>query len=147
MNARDAMPVGGNITIHCHNHLVRRGLVGAPARTAGDYVRIDVKDTGCGIAPDLLDKVFEPFFTTKPLAQGSGLGLSQVHGFAGQSGGWVELESSLGSGTTVSLFLPRDRRREPDSSPPRTILRRSDRIRPCWSSNPIPTFVPRPAKP
>jgi nitrogen-specific signal transduction histidine kinase/TolB-like protein/FixJ family two-component response regulator len=117
LNARDAMPHGGNITIHCHNHTVRRGQVGTPSRAAGNYVRVDVNDTGCGIAPDLLDKVFEPFFTTKPLAQGSGLGLSQVHGFAGQSGGWVDLESSLGSGTTVSLFLPRDRRRQPDTPP------------------------------
>jgi signal transduction histidine kinase/TolB-like protein/FixJ family two-component response regulator len=116
LNARDAMPHGGSITIHCYNHAVRRGQTGTPARAAGDYVRVDVNDTGCGIAPDLLDKVFEPFFTTKPLAQGSGLGLSQVHGFAGQSGGWVDLESSLGSGTTVSLFLPRDRRRQ--AAPP-----------------------------
>ncbi len=117
LNARDAMPHGGNITIHCHNHTVRRGQAGTPSRAAGNYVRIDVTDTGCGISPSLQDKVFEPFFTTKPLGQGSGLGLSQVHGFAGQSGGWVDLESNLGSGTTVSLFLPRDRRREPDPPP------------------------------
>jgi signal transduction histidine kinase/TolB-like protein/CheY-like chemotaxis protein/Flp pilus assembly protein TadD len=117
LNARDAMPVGGNITIHCYNQTVRRGQIGTPTRAAGNYVRIDVRDTGCGIAPELLDKVFEPFFTTKPLGQGSGLGLSQVHGFAGQSGGWADLESSVGIGTTVSLFLPRDRRRQPDSLP------------------------------
>ncbi len=112
LNARDAMPLGGNITIHCHNHTVRRGQAGTASRTAGNYVRIDVTDTGCGISPNLHARVFEPFFTTKPLGQGSGLGLSQVYGFAGQSGGWVDLESDLGSGTTVSLFLPRDRRRE-----------------------------------
>ncbi len=117
LNAREAMPAGGNITIHCHNHTIRRGQAGASVRAAGNYVRIDVRDTGCGIAPDLQDKVFEPFFTTKPVGQGSGLGLSQVYGFAGQSGGWVDLESDLGSGTTVSLFLPRDRRREPVPPP------------------------------
>jgi signal transduction histidine kinase len=138
LNARDAMPHGGSITIHCYNHAVRRGQTGTPARAAGDYVRVDVNDTGCGIAPDLLDKVFEPFFTTKPLAQGSGLGLSQVHGFAGQSGGWVDLESSLGSGTTVSLFLPRDSVR-PLRRPNRTIRRLLGRTRLCLSSNLIPT--------
>jgi TolB-like protein/FixJ family two-component response regulator len=117
LNARDAMPHGGNITIHCHNHTVRRGEANTPSRAASNYVRIDVTDTGCGISPSLQVKVFEPFFTTKPLGQGSGLGLSQVYGFAGQSGGWAALESDLGSGTTVSLFLPRDRRRPPTPSP------------------------------
>jgi signal transduction histidine kinase/TolB-like protein/FixJ family two-component response regulator len=105
MNARDAMPLGGSIAIDCRNHTQRRL---PQARVPGDYVRVDVTDTGAGIAPDLLEKVFEPFFTTKPPGQGSGLGLSQVHGFAGQSGGWVDLASTPGSGTTVSLFLPRD---------------------------------------
>jgi signal transduction histidine kinase/TolB-like protein/FixJ family two-component response regulator len=103
MNARDAMPVGGSITIACHNHLQPRLPAGRPA---GGYVRIDVQDTGAGIAADLLEQVFEPFFTTKPIGRGSGLGLSQVHGFAGQSGGWVDLSSRVGSGTMVSLFLP-----------------------------------------
>jgi signal transduction histidine kinase/TolB-like protein/FixJ family two-component response regulator len=124
LNARDAMPVGGNIAIDCHNHKARGTQPGKPARIAGDYVRVDIKDTGCGIPPHLVDKVFEPFFTTKPLGQGSGLGLSQVYGFAGQSGGWVELDSTLGGGTNVSLFLPRDARRkhespaEPDGTAP-----------------------------
>ena len=117
LNARDAMPSGGNITIGCHNDKARSTRSRKPARAAGDYVRIDVQDTGCGISAELLDKVFEPFFTTKPIGQGSGLGLAQVYGFAGQSGGWVELESIVGTGTTVSLFLPRDRRRSPEPSP------------------------------
>jgi TolB-like protein len=112
LNARDAMPVGGNVFIDCRNHKAHGGKAGSAVRQAGDYVRIDVRDTGCGIAPDLLSKVFEPFFTTKPPGQGSGLGLSQVHGFAGQSGGWVDLQSKLGGGTTVSLFLPRENRSE-----------------------------------
>ncbi len=109
LNARDAMPAGGGIEISCHNQAARK-----PGTTT-DTVRIDVKDTGCGIPPELVDKVFEPFFTTKPIGKGSGLGLAQVHGFAFQSGGSVELISAAGTGTTVSLFLPRaaDRRSEP----------------------------------
>ncbi|MBV9250940.1 MAG: response regulator, partial [Acetobacteraceae bacterium] len=104
LNARDAMPAGGDITLSCRNHAQ---AITTQGRTAGDYVRISVTDTGTGISPDLLDKVFEPFFTTKPIGKGSGLGLAQVHGFAGQSGGWVELVSTVGKGTTVSLLLPR----------------------------------------
>ncbi|MDR3529184.1 MAG: ATP-binding protein [Rhodopila sp.] len=117
LNARDAMPVGGNITISCSNARVRSHWTGASARARGHYVRIDVNDTGTGIAPELLEKVFEPFFTTKPVGKGSGLGLAQVHGFAGQSGGWVELDSMVGRGTTVSLFLPRAKGRDSDPPP------------------------------
>jgi signal transduction histidine kinase/TolB-like protein/FixJ family two-component response regulator len=115
LNARDAMPTGGNITISCHNQTMDFGQVRDSTRSSGDYVRIDVKDTGTGIPPDLLNSVFEPFFTTKPIGKGSGLGLAQVHGFAGQSGGWVNLESHLERGTTVSLYLPRAR--DPESDP------------------------------
>lgn len=102
INARDAMPEGGTITIGAHN-LAIRGEAGA-----GDYVAISITDTGTGIAPDLLDKVFEPFFTTKPIGKGTGLGLSQVHGFAHQAGGTVKVESELGKGTTVTVLLPRE---------------------------------------
>ena len=115
LNARDAMPVGGNIKISCHNIKIRAALAGKPEHVPGDYVRIDVNDHGTGIPAELRGKVFEPFFTTKPIGQGSGLGLAQVHGFAGQSGGWVELESAVGRGTTISLFLPRSDR--PASEP------------------------------
>jgi signal transduction histidine kinase/TolB-like protein/CheY-like chemotaxis protein len=115
LNARDAMPIGGSITIACHNQTVNFKQERGSARSSGDYVRIDIKDTGTGIPPNLLESVFEPFFTTKPIGKGSGLGLAQVHGFAGQSGGWVDLESQLGRGTTVSLFLPRAR--DPESNP------------------------------
>ncbi|MGA8196406.1 MAG: ATP-binding protein, partial [Acetobacteraceae bacterium] len=107
LNARDAMPVGGSITISCHNQTMSLEPGGDTERLSGDYVRIDIKDTGTGIPPELLGRVFEPFFTTKAIGKGSGLGLAQVHGFAGQSGGWVDLESQVGSGTTVSLYLPR----------------------------------------
>jgi len=107
LNARDAMPSGGELTIRCRNqradlqHAARAG--GKP----GDYVRVDLIDTGVGIAADLLERVFEPFFTTKPFGTASGLGLAQVHGFAGQSGGWVELTSTVDQGTTLSFLLPR----------------------------------------
>jgi TolB-like protein/CheY-like chemotaxis protein len=114
LNARDAMPSGGSILVVTHNHRVNRLQGGWPVRPPGDYVRIDVTDTGGGIAPELREKVFEPFFTTKPPGRGSGLGLSQVYGFAGQSGGWVDLESQVGNGTTLSLYLPRDGRYAPD---------------------------------
>ena len=115
LNARDAMPDGGSISIECRNHRVGKRQPGVPSRAPGDYVCIDVRDTGSGIALVLREKVFEPFFTTKPLGQGSGLGLSQVYGFAGQSGGWVDLESQVGIGTTLSLFLPRDGQHPPDA--------------------------------
>ena len=74
---------------------------------AGDYVKISVTDTGCGMPPDVLERAFEPFFTTKPVGKGTGLGLSQIFGFAHQSGGEVGIESEVGSGTTVSIYLPR----------------------------------------
>ncbi|WP_428483459.1 ATP-binding protein [Rhodopila sp.] len=118
INARDEMPVGGDISISCRNRLVNAETARARGRSAGDYVQTDVKDTGNGIPADLLEKVFEPFFTTKPIGKGSGLGLAQVQGFVSQSGGWVELKSAVGFGTTVSLFLPRARRVDPDAPSP-----------------------------
>jgi signal transduction histidine kinase len=104
INARDAMPEGGTISIATRN-------VPALGRR-GDFVQIVVSDTGTGIAPETLARVFDPFFTTKPPGEGTGLGLSMVHGFAGQSGGTAEIESQLGQGTTVRLTLPRATRAE-----------------------------------
>jgi PAS domain S-box-containing protein len=103
INARDAMPRGGTITIGAQNVTID------DATAAGDYVAVSVADTGTGIAPDVLGKIFDPFFTTKPIGKGTGLGLSQVHGFAHQAGGTVKVESELGKGTKVTLLLPRDR--------------------------------------
>lgn len=104
MNARDAMPDGGVIAIGTENvSVVEEG--GFVLR--GDYVSIEVKDTGVGIAPDVLAKVFEPFFNTKPVGKGTGLGLSQVYGFAHQAGGSVRVASELGVGATVTMLLPR----------------------------------------
>jgi PAS domain S-box-containing protein len=101
INARDAMPIGGTITIAARNCTVTE------APDAGDYVAISVEDRGTGIAPDILSKIFDPFFTTKPVGKGTGLGLSQVHGFAHQAGGTVKVESALGEGTRVTMLLPR----------------------------------------
>ncbi|MFC0243786.1 hybrid sensor histidine kinase/response regulator [Rhodopseudomonas telluris] len=105
INARDALLEGGDVRISASNHQ-------AGASDSTDYVRIAVKDNGVGIPPDVLEKVFDPFFTTKPVGQGTGLGLSQVHGFANQAGGRVEVESQLGEGTEVSIWLPRARDEE-----------------------------------
>jgi PAS domain S-box-containing protein len=105
LNARDAMPNGGTIVLTAENVLLRRGDV--PEKIEGEFVVLRITDTGRGIAPDILAKVFDPFFTTKGSAKGSGLGLSQVHGFAHQSGGTVAIQSQLGRGTTVEIFLPR----------------------------------------
>ena len=101
INARDAMPDGGTITVAVHN-----GSLSEEAN-AGEYVAISVADTGTGIAPDVLNKIFDPFFTTKPIGKGTGLGLSQVHGFAHQAGGTVKVSSELGKGTTIAILLPR----------------------------------------
>ena len=101
INARDAMPAGGTITVSAHNETLREEA------KAGDYVAISVEDTGTGIAPDVLGKIFDPFFTTKPIGKGTGLGLSQVHGFAHQAGGTVRVDSELGKGTRITMLLPR----------------------------------------
>jgi len=102
MNARDAMPAGGQLTIKSSAaHLLNPAL-----GLDGHYLQVVISDTGDGIAPDKLPRVFEPFFTTKDIGQGTGLGLSQVHGFAHQSGGAVTIDSTPGKGTCVRLYLP-----------------------------------------
>lgn len=102
-NARDAMPQGGTITITAKNLSAE---MAKPNDLQGEFVALTVTDTGSGIAPDILTKVFDPFFTTKQ-AKGSGLGLSQVHGFAHQSGGSVTIVSEMGKGTAITILLPR----------------------------------------
>ncbi|QPF94510.1 PAS domain-containing sensor histidine kinase [Bradyrhizobium commune] len=101
INARDAMPDGGTVTISARNVVMDETLL------AGEFVAIDVADTGLGIPSDVVDKIFEPFFTTKPIGKGTGLGLSQVHGFAHQAGGTVKVASELGKGTAFTILLPR----------------------------------------
>ncbi|HEY3029384.1 MAG TPA: PAS domain S-box protein [Bradyrhizobium sp.] len=101
INARDAMPGGGSVTVRARNIHTDNGA------RKGDQVAIEVSDTGVGIPPDITAKVFDPFFTTKPIGKGTGLGLSQVHGFVHQAGGTVAVASELGTGTTFTIRLPR----------------------------------------
>lgn len=107
INARDAMPDGGDLTVEVGTIELDDAYVAAkPDMAAGHYVVIAVSDSGVGMALDMIDKVFEPFFTTKPIGQGTGLGLSMVYGFARQSGGQVRIHSQPGVGTSVKLYLP-----------------------------------------
>ena len=107
INARDAMQPGGTLTIETFNTIIESESFRPEEPSPGDYVVLAVKDTGTGIPDDVLPHVFEPFFTTKEPGKGSGLGLAQVFGFAKQSGGGVRIETRLGQGTTVKVFLPR----------------------------------------
>ena len=106
INARDAMPHGGNLTIATANTHLEQGELDGEV-TAGDYVVLSVTDTGTGMPPEVLERVVEPFFTTKGPGSGSGLGLSMIFGFARQSGGHLKIASKLGHGTTVRVYLPR----------------------------------------
>jgi two-component system, cell cycle sensor histidine kinase and response regulator CckA len=110
VNARDAMPKGGTVTIRTANETVSAPVaLGAAIMPAGDYVRIDVADTGTGIAKEHLGKIFDPFFTTKPVGQGTGLGLATVYGIVKQTGGFITVESEESKGTTFHIYLPRHR--------------------------------------
>ncbi|MBS0234579.1 MAG: response regulator [Proteobacteria bacterium] len=108
-NARDAMPNGGKLTVQTRNVTEResqkmRDVVGF---TPGEYVLVEVADTGTGMSPDVMAKIFEPFFTTKGVGKGTGLGLASVYGIVKQSGGFIMPESEIGKGTTFKIFLPR----------------------------------------
>ena len=126
INARDAMPDGGTISVEAANRTIGSGTEGlAP----GDYVVLTVTDTGCGIAPEMLEQVMEPFFTTKEVGKGTGLGLSMVYGFARQSGGAFRIESEVGAGTRAQIWLPR----APEmavAEDPAAGARRTARVRP-----------------
>jgi len=106
VNARDAMPSGGKLTIAATNVSLHRGRDDEPG-LEGDFVALTVQDTGAGIGEEHLSHIFEPFYTTKPPGQGTGLGLSQVYGFARQSGGAVTVATEVGVGSTFTLYLPR----------------------------------------
>ncbi|WP_294238475.1 PAS domain-containing protein [uncultured Sphingomonas sp.] len=107
INARDAMPDGGRITIEMSNRRLDEDNARFADIPDGEYLVLCVTDTGTGMTPDVIEKAFDPFFTTKPLGQGTGLGLSMIYGFAKQSGGQVRIQSTPGEGTTVYLYLPR----------------------------------------
>ena len=108
INARDAMSHGGELTIETANIHIAASEASRPTEmTEGDYVVLAVTDTGTGMSPEVAERATEPFFTTKPAASGSGLGLSMIYGFAVQSGGYLKIDSKVGSGTTIKLYLPR----------------------------------------
>ena len=107
INARDAMPDGGRLTIETANKWMDSHSAAARAVPAGQYLSLCVTDTGTGMSPELLARIFEPFFTTKPMGSGTGLGLSMVYGFARQSGGSVRAYSEVGMGSTLCVYLPR----------------------------------------
>jgi CheY-like chemotaxis protein len=108
INARDAMPNGGKLTIEAANAILDREYCRSnPEVSPGQYAVVSVSDTGSGMDKDVLVRAFEPFFTTKDLGQGTGLGLSQVYGFVKQSGGHIKIYSEVGQGTSVKIYFPR----------------------------------------
>lgn len=107
INARDAMPDGGRLTIETANKWLDDRMARERELPAGQYVSLCVTDTGTGMTPQVITRAFDPFFTTKPLGEGTGLGLSMIYGFARQSGGQVRIYSEIGAGTTVCIYLPR----------------------------------------
>ena len=119
INARDAMPDGGRLTITTANASLEARAARERGLSPGEYVLLSVTDTGTGMTPAVMSHAFEPFYTTKPFGQGTGLGLSMIYGFARQSGGQVHIDSELGKGTTMSLYLPRhEHGAEEEDAPP-----------------------------
>ncbi len=131
INARDAMPQGGRLTVRTQNvTLDAKFCSDYPSIEPGDFVAISVNDNGVGMEPDVVKRGFEPFFTTKESGKGSGLGLAMVHSFAEQAGGIATIDSTVGVGTTVTIFLP--------------VRRRNNRIAKIRSSPAWRRAAPRP---
>lgn len=131
INARDAMPDGGRLTIETTNLWLDEHAAQERELDPGAYASLCVTDTGVGMSPDIVAKVFDPFFTTKPLGYGTGLGLSMVHGFARQSGGSVKIQSAVEQGTTLCIYLPRhtqDAAPEDKAEPPAVQERGSGQV-------------------
>lgn len=115
VNARDAMPQGGTVTVRTSNHQQdKMAIRGQDEMPPGEYVTIEVTDVGTGISPEIIQRIFEPFFSTKEVGQGTGLGLSTVYGIVRQTGGFVDVQSKLNQGTKFSIYLPAH---QPDASP------------------------------
>ncbi|MCX8997672.1 response regulator [Rhizobiaceae bacterium BDR2-2] len=128
VNARDAMPEGGVITLRTRNVTAREAAAFSYAELPHeDFVLVEVSDTGTGIPPEIMDKIFEPFFTTKEVGKGTGLGLAMVYGIVKQSGGYIHPESEVGKGTTFRIFLPRHVAEPvPEHAPPSAVNVSSD---------------------
>lgn len=125
INARDAMPDGGPLSISLHD--VAHGDIALPSLGTRTYLAVDVLDTGCGMSKEVQARAFEPFFTTKAIGEGTGLGLAQVYGFAHQSGGAVAIDSEVGRGTRVRLLLPRVEHRSEPAGPVEKAPERANR--------------------
>ncbi len=117
INARDAMPDGGRLRIGTSNEHLDGAYAHARGANPGQHVCVCVADTGIGMPPDVIERAFDPFFTTQPIGQGTGLGLSMIYGFARQSEGCCKIDSTLGQGTMVKLYLPRCRGEAAEEGP------------------------------
>lgn len=118
VNARDAMPHGGHLAIVAQNVQLRDEACAPFKRQGGSYIQVTVRDTGTGMTPDVQERAFEPFFTTKPHGAGSGLGLSTVHGIVANHGGFVQLTSTAGTGTSFEVYLPAEQQVAPENPRP-----------------------------
>ena len=150
VNARDAMPNGGTLAIRTRNISERESLkLSGSSVAAGEYVLIEVEDTGSGMTPEVMAKIFEPFFTTKDVGKGTGLGLSTVYGIVKQTGGYVFADSEVGKGTTFRVYLPRHIVESEDELPKarrRRSSRRATSRAPaacCWSRTRTPCATSR----
>ena len=147
VNARDAMPKGGTVILRTANEtLTSETALGTAVMPAGDYVRIEVADTGTGIAPENLGKIFDPFFTTKDVGQGTGLGLATVYGIVKQTGGYITVDSQLGKGTNFRIYLPQYKGEAQTPEAERPVLRDitgQDTILLVEDEDPVRSFAAR----